>query len=60
MGIKEGRDILKKYGTNDIDSHIENLIRTKRGFKAGSPVGDMLRGELDFWRNQKVKGVCNA
>lgn len=54
MGIKEGRDLLRKYGTESItiQDRIDNLKRTMKGFPASTPVGQMLRGELDFWRNQ--------
>lgn len=57
MGIREGRELLKKYGTEEITiaDRIDNLRRTMKGFAANSPVGQMLRGELDFWRNQQKK-----
>lgn len=60
MGIKEGRELLRKYGTETItvQDHIDNLKRTMEGFSASSPVGQMLRGELDFWKNQqKIAGT---
>ena len=56
-GIKEGRAYLTKYGAADIDAHIANLRSTMKGFPASTPVGQMLRGELDFWRNQKARGA---
>lgn len=54
MGIQEGRELLRKYGTESItiQDRIDNLKRTMKGFPASTPVGQMLRGELDFWRNQ--------
>lgn len=57
MGIKEGRDLLRKFGTEAITirDRIDNLKRTMKGFPASTPVGQMLRGELDFWRNQMKK-----
>lgn len=57
MGIKEGRESLKKYGTAfiSIDERIENLKSTLKGFDRSSPVGQMLLGELDFWKNQRKK-----
>ena len=57
MGIKEGRETLRKYGTADISiaDRIANLRSTIKGFAASSPVGQMLRGELDFWRNQQKR-----
>ena len=59
MGIREGREILKKYGTEliSIDERIENLKSTLKGFDRSSPVGQMLQGELDFWKNQKKESV---
>lgn len=54
MGIKEGRESFVKYGVVDItiSDRIDNLKRTLKEFSSSSPVGQMLRGELDFWRNQ--------
>lgn len=56
-GIKEGREILKTYGieTITIQERINNLKSTLRGFEKSSPVGQMLLGELDFWKNQAKK-----
>lgn len=57
MGISEGRDYLKRFGAEDAQAHLDNIERTIRsGFDASSPVGQMLRGERDFWRNQIKKG----
>lgn len=57
MGIKEGRESLKKSGADlvSIDERIENLKSTLKGFDRSSPVGQMLLGELDFWKNQRKK-----
>ena len=57
MGIKEGREILKKYGTEliTIEERINNLKSTLKGFEKSSPVGQILLGELDFWKNQAKK-----
>ena len=57
MGIKEGREILTKYGTAliTIEERINNLKSTLKGFERSSPVGQMLLGELDFWKNQLKK-----
>lgn len=54
-GIKEGRKALEKHGTADISiaDRIDNLRSTLKGFTGSSPVGQMLRGELDFWVNQQ-------
>jgi len=57
MGIKEGRETLEKYGTDNfsIQERIDNLKSTLKGFSKTSPVGQMLLGELDFWKNQAKK-----
>jgi hypothetical protein len=64
-GISEGRAMLnawKAEGMADTDlpalaqAHLDNIKRTARSFDAQSPVGQMLRGERDFWRN-KLKQV---
>ena len=55
-GIKEGREWLKRHGMADAGAILDNLERTARTFDAQSPVGQMLRGERDFWRNQIKKG----
>ena len=54
MGIKEGRECLEKHGTENftVQDRIDNLRRTIKGFAANNEVGQMLRGELDFWKNQ--------
>lgn len=54
-GIQEGRKIFKGEGVKDARAHLDNLIVTCRRFGASSPVGQMLRGERDFWRNQLRK-----
>lgn len=51
-GIKEGRAMCDKYGSGRAAEELDNLNRTIKGFSASSPVGQMLRGERDFWRNQ--------
>lgn len=55
-GIREGRAWLREYGAGDAQAHLDNLTATARTFDAQSPVGQMLRGERDFWRNQIKKG----
>jgi len=57
-GIREGRAWLRKYGAGDAAAVLDNLERTARTFAASSPVGQMLRGERDFWRNQLKKGAA--
>lgn len=57
LGIKEGRQTLDKYPEHDIVAEIANLKSTIKGFPANTSVGQMLRGELDFFKNQiKIKG----
>ena len=51
-GINEGRAIYRAEGMANATAHVDNLRATLRGFSGQSPVGQMLRGELDFWRNQ--------
>lgn len=54
-GIREGRATLKREGMANARTHLDNLTATARTFAASSPVGQMLRGERDFWRNQVKK-----
>ncbi|MDE1946245.1 MAG: hypothetical protein KGH93_03585 [Patescibacteria group bacterium] len=51
-GIAEGRAIYKAEGLADAQARIANLRATMRGFGPSSAVGQLLRGELDFWLNQ--------
>ena len=51
-GIRDGRAWLREHGPDDAAALLDNLNRTCRMFDAQSPVGQMLRGERDFWRNQ--------
>lgn len=51
MGIEEGKCSLNSFGGGDAVERIENLKATIRGFPASSSVGQMLRGERDFWMN---------
>ena len=54
-GIMEGRSVWKAEGATNAAAHLDNLNRTIAGFDASSPVGQHLRGERDFWRNQIKK-----
>lgn len=54
-GIKEGRSSLRKHGMSIAREELDNLNRTICGFAASNPVGQLLRGERDFWRNQLRK-----
>lgn len=51
-GIKEGRAAFTKHGISIAHAELDNLNRTIKGFATSSPVGQMLRGERDFWLNQ--------
>jgi hypothetical protein len=52
MGIREGRETLRRCGPEMAHAELENLNATIRMFGASHPVGQLLRGERDFWRNQ--------
>lgn len=52
LGIKEGRAYFDQYGGADAAEVLANLNSTIKGFSASTPVGQMLRGERDFWKNQ--------
>ena len=54
-GIRDGRATFKLEGMANAQPHAENLTSTAKTFSASSPVGQMLRGERDFWRNQLAK-----
>lgn len=54
-GILEGREYLKRYGMADAAAHLENLKSLCRQFDAKNPVGQLFRGERDFWINQIKK-----
>ena len=56
-GIKEGRKALEKYGMEIAHDELRNLNSTIKGFSASTPVGQMLRGERDFWKNQLKKAA---
>lgn len=58
-GIKEGRATFERQGIAAAQDEIANLNSTIKGFAASSPVGQMLRGERDFWTNQ-VKATGSA
>jgi hypothetical protein len=57
MGIREGRDTLRRHGMDIAAQELDNLTRTCRMFAADSAVGQMLRGERDFWKHQLRKGA---
>lgn len=51
-GIKEGRASLEKHGNAIAADELANLKSTIKGFRADTAVGQMLRGERDFWAHQ--------
>lgn len=51
-GIREGREFQRTHGLSDAQEILDNLNSTIQGFDAQNPVGQFLRGERDFWRNQ--------
>lgn len=57
MGIREGRESLRRHGMGIAAQELDNLTRTCRMFAADSAVGQMLRGERDFWKHQMSKGA---
>lgn len=59
-GIKEARIAFERHGIEWADDELRNLNSTLRGFSAGSPVGQMLRGERDFWLNQLKRQATRA
>lgn len=53
LGIREGREYLNRFKPDvqqmrDVLANVEATLR----MKFGPEVGDLLRGERDFWRNQ--------
>ena len=64
-GIAEGRATLKAIQAGDahgltlrdIPGIARNVADTCRLFDASNPVGQLLRGERDFWRNQLKRGL---
>lgn len=57
MGIREGREALRRCGMGIAQQELANLTLTCRRFAASSAVGQYLRGERDFWKHQLSKGV---
>jgi hypothetical protein len=62
-GISEGVSMLKAWqaeGLTDVTelarASLTNVDRLCRQYDAQSPVGQLMRGERDFWRN-KLKGA---
>jgi len=53
-GIREGRQTLKEHGPGVIADCLAVAERLCAMFDASSPVGQMARGERDFWRRQKL------
>ncbi len=51
-GILEGSKAFKLYGMEDAQERLAGLDRLCKQFDASNPVGQMMRGERDFWRNK--------
>lgn len=51
QGIREGREMMTKYGIEFGVEAMDGLNRLCRQFDAQNPVGQMLRGERDFWKH---------
>lgn len=64
MGITDARQALRKvqstYSASEVGEFVREELagieRTIKGFAVSTPVGQMLRGERDFWRNQIKRG----
>ena len=61
-GLPDGRALLRAWqaeGASELAglarASLDTLNRTCPRFEAQSPVGQYLRGERDFWRNQVKK-----
>ena len=52
MGINDARQLFLRHGGEDAHEYLDSINRTLKAFSASSPVGQMMRGERDFWRNQ--------
>lgn len=55
MGITEARKFMRAYPHINPAMEIDTLTATIKLFNASSPVGQMLRGERDFWVYQLKK-----
>jgi len=55
MGITEARKFMRAYPHINPAMEIDTLTATIKLFDAQSPVGQILRGQRDFWRNQLKK-----
>ena len=51
-GILEGRQMRSEHGISIAVDELANLEHTVKQFDASSPVGQLLRGQRDFWRLQ--------
>lgn len=57
MGIMEARSMFREHGAEIAIEELNALARLCKDFAASSPVGQMFRGERDFWRRvSKAKG----
>ena len=54
-GIREGRATFAEHGLAVAPDCLDTLNRLCRQFAASSPVGQLYRGERDFWRKKMRK-----
>lgn len=54
-GIREGRATLREHGIDVAADCLATARELCRRFPAASPVGQVYRGERDFWLNQLRK-----
>ena len=60
-GISDAREEYEAYGMEDAADRLANIESTLKRFAgADSEMGQYLRGERDFWRNQIKKAKINA
>lgn len=51
-GIREGRKWWREFGIGHAPEALASLTILCRSFDASNPVGQMYRGERDFWKGQ--------
>ena len=49
-GIREGRATFREHGISVAADALDTLAELCRRFDASSPVGQLYRGERDFWK----------
>ena len=51
-GVIEGRAIFKREGMENARERLDTLNRLCKQFDAANPVGQLFRGERDFWKHK--------